>query len=181
MSADEILKQKLKAQPDLSDAEWTVWEHKTLNMHRVVLVWQPQQIPPHYAEIPGIVRAKVGALFKVSWWRGMGFGLLAVLPSVPAGVESCVDDIDTRQNSKGTWQWSILYLSNRHAVIGAHMWMRGYLSGTYHQLIQSYESAGNKVATFKKEKDKLMKFLSSAARLPEYTDTRQSAEAEPDA
>ncbi len=178
MSVDDILKLKLKKRSDVSDREWTVWEHKTLNMHRVVLVWQPEQSPSQYSKIPEIVRAKVEALFKVSWWRGMGFGLVAILPSAPNGVKVCVDDIDTRENSKGTWQWSVLHFQEHGAVIGAHMWMQGYLSSTYQQLIQSYESDGNKVATFKKEKDKLMKFLTSAVLLPEYDETRNNTESE---
>jgi len=172
MAVDDILRLKLKERSGLSEPEWAVWEHKTLNMHRAVLVWQPEQAPAEYAAVSALVRAKVGSLFKVSWWRGMGFGLVATLPSIPEGVEACVDDIDTRDNPKGTWQWSVLALPARGAVIGAHMWMHGYLSSTYEQLIQRYESEGSRVATFKKEKDKLMKFLTLAAPLPEYDDTR---------
>jgi hypothetical protein len=178
MSVENILKSKLKKRSDVSNREWTVWEHKTLNMHRVVLVWQPEQTPSQYSEISGIVRAKVEALFKVPWWRGMGFGLVAILPAVPGRVELCVDDIDTRNNSKGTWQWSVLFLQQHSAVIGAHMWMQGYLSSTYQQIIQSCEADGNKVATFKKEKDKLMKFLTSTVRLPEYDEARNNTEPE---
>jgi hypothetical protein len=178
VSIDQILKVKLKPRIDLSGSGWTIWEHKTLNMHRAVLVWEPEPAPRQYAEIPGIVRAKVEACLKSSWWRGLGFGLVAILPSAPEGVEACVDDIDTRQNAKGTWQWSVLSLREQGAVIGAHMWMQGYLSSTYEQLIRSYESEGHKVATFKKEKDKLMQFLSSFARLPEYEDPRSNTEPE---
>lgn len=180
MSVDDILTTKLKKRSDVSNHEWTIWEHKTLNMHRVVLVWQPEHLPAQYSDIPGIIRGKVEALFKVSWWRGMGFGLVAILPSVPNGIEACVEDIDTRENSKGTWQWSVLFFQKQDAVIGAHMWMQGYLSSTYQQLIQFYESNGNRVATFKKEKDKLMKFLTSIStiHLPEYEETRTNTEQE---
>jgi hypothetical protein len=69
MSLDEILKEKLKKRPDVSDHEWTVWEHKTLNMHRVVLVWQPEHPPAEYSKIPGIVRAKVESFFKVATFK----------------------------------------------------------------------------------------------------------------
>jgi len=168
MQIDDILKLKLKKRPDVSDHEWTAWEYKTFNMHRVVLVWQPEKAPTQYAKIPEIVRARVASCFKSSWWRGLGFGLIAVLPSAPDGVEACVDDIDTRENPKGTWQWSVWQLREHGAVIGAHMWLQGYLSSTYQQLVQGYESDGNKVATFKKDKDLLMKFLTSLLPFNEH-------------
>jgi len=71
-------------------------------------------------------------------------------------------------NSIGTWQWSVLVLEKDKTAIGAHMWLQGYLTMTYQQLIQGYETEGFKVATFKKEKDKLMQFLTYALPLPEF-------------
>ena len=162
MQLDAILEKRLTKRHELSDPEWSVWEHKTFNMHRCVLVWEPSSIPLRYSMFSEIVRAKIASLFKVSWWRGMGFGLIAIMSAEPEGIESCVDDIDTRDNPQGTWQWSIVHLTQRRTVIGAHMWAHGYLTPTFQQVIQAYESDGNTTATFKKEKDKLLKFLTFA-------------------
>lgn len=64
MSMNSILEQKLKQRSDVSDHEWSIWEHKTLNTHRAVLVWEPEQAPPHYSKISETIREKVASLFK---------------------------------------------------------------------------------------------------------------------
>jgi len=79
-----------------------------LNMHRAVLEWTPGGMPRSYAEITAGIRSEVARRFNVSWWRGMGFGVVIYLDSPPEGIAACIDDIDGRENSRGTWQWSII-------------------------------------------------------------------------
>lgn len=109
----------------------------------------------------------------------MGFGFVGVFPSLPKGMEACVDDIDVRENAKGTWQWSVICLRNEKVAVGAHMWMQGYLTPVYQHILSHLETDGYKVESFKKEKDKLMKFLTYALHLPEFqnkSNTQPSAQ-----
>lgn len=175
MQIRELLEQRLKPCTEIPDSEWQVWEHKTLNMHRAVLEWTPHRALRNYGEVSGSIRAEVARRFKVSWWRGMGFGAVVYLPFPPDEMATCVDDIDVRQNSKGTWQWSIFVLKESRAVLGVHMWMSGYLSSVYELVLSQCETEGYQVATFKKDKDKLMQFLTSIHRFPEYEDPRSKS------
>src|SRR6266571_2564867 len=168
MKIDELLIPQLKKRHDLSDSEWAIWEHRTWNIHRAVLVWSPAQTPTDYSEVSEAIRNKIQQTQKVSWWRGMGFGFIGIFPSLPKGIEACVDDIDVRENAKGTWQWSVICLGSEKAAVGAHMWMQGYLTPTYQTILSQFEADGYKVASFKKEKDKLTEFLTYALQLPEF-------------
>jgi hypothetical protein len=167
MQIADILSQRLNRIQASSDAEWQVWEHKTFNIHRAVLEWTPGGTGRTYAEMSPAIRAEVARRLKVSWWRGMGFGIVVHLAAVPQGLEACLDDIDGRANSRGTWQWSVFVLERNRAAIGAHMWMSGYLSVVYNALLQVCELEGYQIASCKKEKDKLMRFLTAIHPLPE--------------
>jgi hypothetical protein len=170
MPIEEILNRKLKMVETMPSAEWRVWEHKTLNLHRAVLEWTPSGTPRSYTEITRGVRSEIARRFKVSWWRGLGFGVVIYLNAPPEGIAACVDDIDGRENSRGTWQWSILVLKPSRAAVGVHMWMSGYLSTVYEESLGRFESEGYRTATCKKEKDKLMQFLTLVHPLPEFVD-----------
>src|SRR6266496_3083085 len=170
MPIDDILSKKLRKVEAMSSAEWQVWEHKTFNMHRGVLEWTSGRILKSYGEASGAIRAEVAQRFKVSWWRGMGIGVVIYLNSPPEGITACLDDIDGRENSRGTWQWSIIVFRQSRVAVGVHMWMSGYLSTVYEQTLSRFESEGYRVASCKKEKDKLMQFLTLVHPVPESVD-----------
>ena len=81
MPIDDILSKKFKKVEAVASANWLVWERKTLNMHRAVLEWTPGGALKSYGEVSGAIRAEVAQRFKVSWWRGMGFGGVIYLHS----------------------------------------------------------------------------------------------------
>ena len=164
MAIDTILNEKLRLRSDSSE-EWLLWEYKTLNMHRGVLHWAPAQPNIEWSELADCIRKKVNASFKQSWWRGFALGAVVEVIENPMDVgfvESCVD---TRANSKGTWQWLILVCPAEKTAIGMHTWVEGYLSSSYRAILADYESKGYFTGSFKKEKDKLMKFLATVAQL----------------
>ena len=147
-----------------------------LNMHRAVLEWTPGGMPRSYAEITAGIRSEVARRFNVSWWRGMGFGVVIYLDSPPEGIAACIDDIDGRENSRGTWQWSIIVFRQNRVAVGVHMWMSGYLSAIYGQTLSRFESEGYRIATCKKDKDRLMQFLTLVHPFPEHVDLRRNTE-----
>ena len=165
VSLDHILEAKLRHDPARSSDAWGVWEHKTLNMHRGVLHWRPRDAPAAYGDVTSAVRAKVAECFKRSWWRGFGFGVVVELDRMPAGIEAADDDIDTRDNRKGTWQWSVLAFREPQVALGIHTWTHGYLTEVYTLLLAHYESQGYRVGGFTKEKDALLRFLSAVSGL----------------
>ena len=73
--------------------------------------------------------------------------------------------IDTRASKKGCWQWTVIAGTESQTAVGIHTWIEGYLSPVYREILKQYESAGWMVGDVKKEKDQLMKFLTSATRL----------------
>jgi hypothetical protein len=169
----EILASRLRYDRERSNAEWSVWEHKTLNIHRGVLVWHPLHQVARYSEVTTAVRKKVAETFKRSWWRGFAFGVFAELPLLPEDVADCQTDIDVRENENGTWQWSFLACPTLKVSIGIHTWTAGYLSPVYQSLADHHKSEGYNVGNFKKEKDQLMAFLTAASgkKFKEYQPT----------
>lgn len=166
----DILGGYLRHDPAKSDAQWTVWEHKTFNIHRGVLVWTPQRAVARYPEVSDAVRGKIATTFKPSWWRGFAFGVLAEVPALPLDARDCEMDVDVRDNSKGTWQWVLLACPAAQVAVGIHTWTAGYLSPVYLALAEHYRSLGCNVGSFKKEKDGLMAFLLAASgrRIQEF-------------
>ena len=155
----DILGSRLNYDSIKSNAEWSAWEHKTLNLHRGILEWHPQGQVTQYSEITTAVRKKIKETFKGSWWRGFAFGVLAELPLLPKDAASCEMDVDVRNNTQGTWQWILLVCPSTKIGVGIHTWTSGYLSPTYQSLVDHFKSEGYNVGSFKKEKDKLMAFL----------------------
>jgi hypothetical protein len=164
----ESLQNRLRLRDALPDSEWQIWEHKTLNIHRGVLYWSPSDASLTFAEMENRVRKKVAESYRVSWWRGFAFGVVVHSKAVPPDISAIESTIDTRVSGKGTWQWTVLACSARQTAVGVHTWVEGYLSPVYRQCLDQSESQGWIVGDFKKEKDKLMQFLTSAARIKGY-------------
>jgi len=167
----EIVSEKLQKRIGGSDSEWQMWEVKTFNVHRGVLMWRPEAATLSMSNVEEIVRNKVKESFKRSWWRGFAFGVILDLQSIPDGSETINDSIDIRENGKGTWQWTILSISNIKSTVGVHTWVKGWLTPVYEDLMAHYESCGHQVGTFKKEKGKVLELLTTVARLGSLHDT----------
>ncbi len=164
MPLDDAIGTKLRPREPSPGAGWRVWEHKTLNIHRGLLHWQPGEAVPFRAMAVRI-RQQAEALFRVSWWRGFGFGAVLEVPSVPPDLPSIEAAVDGRENPKGTWQWTVLACEPARIAVGVHTWAEGYLTPVYRAVLDGYASRGFEAKPFKKEMDKLLQFLMPLARL----------------
>ena len=165
MSVENILQTKLRLLQPVAQTGWQIWEHKTFNIHRGVLRWQPLGESLTFSQMSQSIFEQVKASFRVSRWRGFAFGALIEARAFPKDIAQIDSTIDTRQNSKGTWQWTVLACENAQTAVGVHTWTAGYLAPVFRELMGHYESMGFEVGTFKKEKDALMRFLVAAAKL----------------
>lgn len=142
---------------------WTFWERRTLNMHRVVgLLYQPRK----FADARGLesaIRGAVARRFKCSWWRGLGFGVVAQIAAIPLSADDLKLLVDVRENSKGTLQWVILVAGDSGAAVGVHTWMETYLSPVYRHTLDGLAGAGYRVSSVRRDKDGLMKLLTAVA------------------
>jgi hypothetical protein len=168
IAGDAFQKAKLRLREDTADSQWQVWELKTLNLHRGVLHWRLGASPGSYAELAAEIRRAVRRYFRVSWWRGFGFGVLIESPAIPADISAIEEAIDTRASGLGTWQWTVFACEPQQFAVGVHTWTAGYLSPVYRDVISSFESRGWTVGSFKKEKDRLMQFLLTVASIKGY-------------
>lgn len=163
-STSEIIENLLPKHKKRKDEDWTLWEHKTLNIHRAILHWEPAA-ELSYPAMSEAVRNKIDETYKISFWRGFAYGVIIDISYMPDKIDMIAESIDTRDNNKGTWQWVILICSETKSIIAIHTWVAGFLTPIYEAVLSSYASLGYKVGDFKKEKDKLMKFLTEIAAL----------------
>ena len=106
MSVDSILQTRPRLRDDIVDTEWRLWEHKTLNIHRGVLHWRTAE------RLNGLgvaerVREQVESRYRVSWWRGFGFGVLIESATAQEQLAGIGEWVDKRANGKGSWQWAV--------------------------------------------------------------------------
>jgi hypothetical protein len=168
MTVADVLQNRLRLRDDATDGEWQVWEHKTLNTHRGVLYWSPPESGLSYAEMAFRIRERVRTNYRVAWWRGFGFGVVIESKAIPPDISAIESHVDARASGRGTWQWTVLACKVSETAVGVHTWTEGFLSPVYRQLLARCESEGWAVGSFKKEKDRLMQFLTAAARLKGY-------------
>jgi hypothetical protein len=139
------------------------WELRTLNRHRVVgLLKEDRQFAGAH-DLESEIRQAVSRNLKCSWWRGMAYGVVVHVAAISLSPADLKILVDVRENSKGTLQWVILVARNAHAAVGVHTWMEAYLSPVYRATLDALSRAAYQVASVRKEKDGLMKFLTGAA------------------
>jgi hypothetical protein len=159
---EPILAKRLKPSPGALPA-WLAWQHKTLNIHRGVLLhWTA--LNPTWHELSQQTIAAAQRSFKSSWWRGFGFGAVLEVSSLPVDCECVIESISVRAHTH-TWQWVILVAHHDNVVLGIHTWQEGYLSPVYRELVAHFESEGLTVGSFAKEPDRLLKFLLQVGQL----------------
>jgi len=93
----------------------------------------------------------------------MGFGVVAEVTVNALRTDDLKRLVDGRENPKGTLQWVVLVANDTHSALGVHTWMEVYLSPVYRDILQALSTTGYKVASARKEKDGLMKFLAGLA------------------
>jgi hypothetical protein len=157
----ELAREKLKPRADVGDADWSFWERKNLNIHRVVATWRRGAGITEVAGLRGAVRTAIGRRFRRAWWRGLAFGAVVEVDSIGVSATELASLVDGRENVQGTWQWVILVSCDGKAL-AVHTWIEGFLSPLYLGLLESLRTEGFEVASARKEKDGLMKFLTAA-------------------
>ena len=169
------MRRKLQIRSDLNKTDWTFWELRTLNLHRVVgLLRQRRQIVEVH-DLEGVIRSAVSQNFKRSWWRGLAYGVVAEVPAIPWSPIDLEALIDIRESSKGISQWLVLAANDTRTAVGVHTWMESYLSPVYRDTLQALAAAGYRLTTAIKGKDGLMKLLTAVSeargiRFPEFRD-----------
>lgn len=154
---------KLRLRTDVREPGWTFWELRTLNMHRVVgLLREDRPLSDAHA-LETSIRGAVSRHFKRSWWRGMGFGVVAQVATLPLKADDLKTLVDVRENSKGTLQWVVLVARATPCALGVHTWMETYLSPAYRGILQGLGAAGYQVSSATRNKDGLMKVLTGIA------------------
>jgi len=153
----------MRPRNDLSEPGWMFWELRTLNTHRVVgLAGEYRQFTDARdleTEIRGVLRRN----FKRAWWRGIAYGVVVEVSAISLRSADLKLLIDIRENEKGTLQWVILVANHARVALGVHTWIEGYLSPVYRDILQALVAKAYKVASVKRKKDGLMKFLTTAA------------------
>ena len=135
--ASATVQRELQPRNDLREPGWTFWELRTLNMHRVVGLLHEHREFLDAHDFEATIRRVVSRNFKTSWWRGMGYGIVAEV-----AVSSLRDNdlkvlVDGRENSKGTLQWVVLVARDARVAVGVHTWMETYLSPVYRNTLQA--------------------------------------------
>lgn len=167
MQLEPIITQQLKRIEPQLFSSGHIWEVKTFNLHRAIIDVDARPNSSH-AQFAAELRSELQSNVRISWWRGFAFGVIVRHKTFPQDIATCIDNIDGRNNSKGTWQWSIVVDESLRAVIGVHVWMQGRLTGVFEEALASYKQQGYQVCVCRKDKDALMKFLSALHPLPEF-------------
>ena len=163
--ASAATERRLRPRNDVREPGWRFWELRNLNMHRVVGLLHEYRQFANVHEFEATIRGVVSRNFKSSWWRGMGFGVAAEVAVTSLGADDLKILVDGRENAKGTLQWVVLVASDTRVALGVHTWMEAYLSPVYRNVLRALGTKGYQVASARKEKDGLMKFLTGVADL----------------
>jgi hypothetical protein len=157
------LQRALRPRTDLHEPGWTFWELRNFNMQRVVALVNESRPVADAHGLESEIRGVVFRYFKPAWWRGMAYGIVADVASVSLSLDDLRALVDIYDNAKGTLQWIVLLSDDARTALGAHTWLESYLSPVYRDILQTLSGAGYRVASARREKDGLMKFLTGVA------------------
>jgi hypothetical protein len=121
--------------------DWTLWEEKTINIHRGVI----ELTAPSGCSIDELareVREGVREEYRPGWFRGFGFGTIVHFADVPGDFTQYCRHVDTRNKRHGVWQWAIACLDDEQIAIGVHTWLHGYLRPVYDATRQQLTHSG---------------------------------------
>jgi hypothetical protein len=159
VSISDVLSHRLKPKPADVPSGWTLWEHKTLNIHRGVIEWDSSGSRVRLDSLRDEVRDVVRQRFRPSWWRGFGFGVIVTLDEFDESLKEASSLIDVRNTSKGCWQWLVLNFPAARSAIGVQTWTEGYLAPTYRDVLAELESSGIQCQSLKRDMDAFLKGL----------------------
>ena len=165
----DLIGKLLKPFPSDLPRTWTLWQHKTLNIHRGIIHWDQTANAATMDKARDEVRHVVQSRFRPTWLRGFGFGAVITMSEIDDSYKNVADLIDARNNSKGTWQWIVLYLPVPRAALGVCTWTEGYLAPVYQDILARLRKSGHFCESHKKDMDAVLKALSSIRKLsPTY-------------
>lgn len=149
---------------DPPGGRWRRWEFKNWNRHAGILqaVGGAVGTPAAFRDE---VREAVAKSFRVSWLRGLAFGVVVEASGPPPDAAALAEGIDARDNRRGVWQWVVVACPEAKAVSAAHTWMQVRLTPIYEALLAHYQERGLDVSRAVRGKDGLVKFLTTVARL----------------
>jgi len=153
----------LRARADIRELGWTFWELRNLNMQRVVGLMSEYRQFANAHELETEIRGVVFRYFRPAWWRGMAYGVVATVPAISLTLDDLKVLVDVRANPRGTLQWVILVTDEARVALAVHTWLESFMSPAYRDILQVLSAAGYRVASARREKDGLMKFLTGVA------------------
>jgi len=153
----------MRPRDDVSEPGWRFWELRNLNLHRVVGLAGEYRQFADARDLEAEIRGVLTRNFKRAWWRGIAYGVVAEVSAISVRTDDLKLLVDVRENDKGTLQWVTLVASHARAALGVHTWVEGYLSPVYREILQALSAKGYQVASVKRDKDGLMKFLTAVA------------------
>jgi hypothetical protein len=169
-------RQGLRLRADAADPGWTIWELKNLNLHRALVLIEPQADVADPVAFLASLRAGLASSLHRAWWRGLACCVIVAAPGhlawLPADLTPMVDG---REEWRAIVQWLIAASLTDRTAIGMHTWLEVRLSPTYRDLIRAFRADGFAVTTAVKGRDGLMRLLTDVAALegtpfPEYRD-----------
>jgi hypothetical protein len=155
----------LALRTDLTVPDWTFWELRTLNRHRVVALFKAHRSFASVHELNDEIRGVLSREFRRSWWRGIAYGVVVDVSTISLKPDDLKALVDVHENSRGDVQWVVLTALDRQVAVGVHTWIEAYLSPAYQAILLSLQSARFRITSVKREKDGLMKFLTGVADL----------------
>lgn len=148
---------------DIGEPNWRFWELRNINIHRVVGLATEYRQFTGASDLEQEIRAVLQRNFKRAWWRGIAYGVVMELSAISLGADDLKTLVDIRENAKGDLQWVVLVSSDVRTALGVHTWIEGFLSPIYRDVLQALSAGGYHVASIKREKDGLLKFLTAVA------------------
>ena len=161
--APAVAPRGLALRADLTVPDWTFWELRTLNRHRVAGLLRARRPFASVQQLNDEIRGVLSREFKRAWWRGIAYGVVVDISTISLKAEDLKALVDVRENSRGDVQWVVLAAVDRQVALGVHTWMQAYLSPAYEAILLSLQSARFRITSVKREKDGLMKFLTGVA------------------
>jgi len=153
----------MRPRSDIGEPNWRFWELRNINMHRVVGLATEYRQLTGASDLGQEIRTVLERNFKRAWWRGIAYGVVMELSAVSLAANDLKMLVDIRENEKGDLQWVVLVSSDARTVLGVHTWIEGFLSPVYRDVLGALGAGGYHVASVKREKDGLLKFLTAVA------------------
>lgn len=153
--------------PRLGGGCCSIWEHRTLNLHRgVVLLDRPDETDAE--AIINEIRTTVANEFNLAWaWlRCFAFGAVVSTAGIPDNLDRLTTCIDRYNRSAGVFQW-LVHVSNAPPMaFGVHMWAEGYLTPTFRRIVQSLRELDLECPMFVDDKGPFFEFVKRIGKLP---------------